>query len=271
MWPPCEWEAARVEAGTPLPYMELLGTKNTKRREKLARLGFGPERDMTQECLARGEYGFLGIGERLSIRLFEDDGIIPADLPEFTESETEGSFFLKRSQLQPSPLACATSTRTDRPPARIVSPSLCGVRNPGPVIHPPAAVPPEFLAGLWILDYVRIRVHQLLLMLLAEPFVLLRALEQTRLERHPALDDLVSVILGQRVPAGDILAQRQHQAARRCVGDVIVRARRMIDAVPAAARRPPRRFQSRGLAQGPPLFFLTKLFLPPTSPRGVRA
>jgi hypothetical protein len=69
-------------------------------REKLARLGFGPERDMTEECLARGEYGFLGIGERLSIRLFEDDGIIPADLPEFSLNATEGSFFLKRSQLQ---------------------------------------------------------------------------------------------------------------------------------------------------------------------------
>ena len=76
------------------------GEKQETAREKLTRLGFGPERDMTEECLARGEYGFLAIGERLSIRLFEDDGIIPADLPEFTESETEGSFFLKRSQLQ---------------------------------------------------------------------------------------------------------------------------------------------------------------------------
>lgn len=28
------------------------------------------------------------------------DGIIPADLPEFKEDETEGSFFLKRSQIQ---------------------------------------------------------------------------------------------------------------------------------------------------------------------------
>jgi hypothetical protein len=69
--------------------------KQETAREKLARLGFGPERDMTEECLARGEYGFLGIGERLSIRLFEDDGIIPAGLREFTESENEGSFFLK--------------------------------------------------------------------------------------------------------------------------------------------------------------------------------
>jgi hypothetical protein len=74
--------------------------KQETAREKLARLGFGPERDMTEECLARGEYGFLGIGERLSIRLFEDDGIIPADLREFTEEENEGSFFLKRSQVQ---------------------------------------------------------------------------------------------------------------------------------------------------------------------------
>jgi hypothetical protein len=75
---------------------EITSSDTRTARSKLA----GGFNDETEECLVRGEYGFLAIGERLSVRLFEDDGIIPTDLPEFTEEENEGSFFLKRSQVQ---------------------------------------------------------------------------------------------------------------------------------------------------------------------------
>lgn len=66
-------------------------------REKLARLGFGPERE--DKAHERGEFGLIMLGESCIIHLLEDDAVPEPGLSEYKGQE-QGSFYLRRGRLR---------------------------------------------------------------------------------------------------------------------------------------------------------------------------